>query len=79
MTNFGPWTPDIDPAERLARTRTLRALVRVYTGPKHPTLLESLRRAEADPAALAEAASLFDALPAIPRRHILASYAETMR
>ncbi|MDA8231695.1 MAG: hypothetical protein M0006_10185 [Magnetospirillum sp.] len=71
---FGPWAPTLDPAERLARCRSLRALVRVLAGPRGRELAAALRQAEADPAALDLAAHLLDRLPTVPRRHILAAY-----
>jgi hypothetical protein len=36
---FGPWVPDLDPAERLARYRSLRALVQVFAGARHPLVI----------------------------------------
>ena len=46
---FGPWASALDPAERLARCRSLRALVRVLAGPHGRDLAAALRQAEADP------------------------------
>ncbi len=75
---FGPWAANLEPDERLARTRALRALVFVYCGHDHPlarALLEAERDPDAAPAALAE----LDALPALRRRQILATYAALAR
>lgn len=74
---WGPWRPDIDPAERLARFRSLRSLAGVLV---HPTraaaLIDALREAEANDAAAGRALEELDRLPALPRRRILASYAK---
>jgi hypothetical protein len=72
---FGPWVADLDPAERLARTRTLRALAAVLIGPSGHHLVEHLAAAEHDPGALRPAAEALDALPALPRRRLLAAFA----
>jgi len=72
---FGPWESAITAAERLARLRSMRALVRVLVGPKGSDLAAALRQAEHDLAALDQAADLLDRLPSLPRRHVLASYA----
>jgi len=45
---FGPWAAGLDPAERLARLRSLRALVQVFAGPTH-SLVAALAQAEGDP------------------------------
>jgi hypothetical protein len=77
---FGPWVPDLDPAERLARIRGLRALVQIFGGPDHP-LGEALARAEVDPSDEAAIAA-WDALmtmPSLKRRRILASLATLTR
>ena len=72
---FGPWATDLDPAERLARTRTLRALAAVLIGPAGHHLVEHLAAAEHDPGALRPAAEALDALPALSRRRLLAAFA----
>lgn len=77
---FGPWVEGLDPGERLARLRSLRALVQVFAGAKHPLVI-ALARAEADPsdaAALAAWESLMS-LPARSRRNVLCSLAVLMR
>lgn len=77
---FGPWVAGLDPAERLARLRGLRALVQVFAGARHPLVL-ALARAEADPsdaAALAAWESLMS-LPARSRRNVLGSLATLTR
>jgi hypothetical protein len=78
--SFGPWAEGLDPAERLARYRSLRALCQIFAGPHHP-LVVALARAEADPSD--EAARLaweaLMTLPTIRRRRILASLATLTR
>jgi len=48
---FGPWQPDIDAPERLARTRAMRALAGVFCH-RHQQFAEALRAAETDQAEL---------------------------
>jgi len=73
VTGFGPWARDIDPAERLARLRSMRALALVHC--RHETdFLKSLRRAETDATALPAALEYLNRLPALRRRHLLSTY-----
>jgi hypothetical protein len=71
--NFGPWAAGIDAAERVARLRAMRAFAMVWARPNQD-FIAALARAESDPAALATAATLLNAIPALPRRRMLASY-----
>lgn len=77
---FGPWVQGLDPAERLARLRSLRALVQLLAGPDHP-LCEALARAEVDPSEEAAMAAweALTAMPSLRRRRILASLATLTR
>jgi len=70
---FGPWAPNLKAAERKARWRSLLALATVFAGADHP-LCASLRAAERDRAARADALVQLDALPALLRRRLLAAY-----
>ncbi|MEI7606641.1 MAG: hypothetical protein WCJ64_04585 [Rhodospirillaceae bacterium] len=72
---WGPFADGIDDAERLARLRSLRALALVHCGPHGDVLRVALRAAETKPEALAIALEAINGLPAVPRRHLLASYA----
>ena len=72
---WGPFSPDITDAERLARLRSLRALALAHCGPHGDVLRVALRAAETEPEALAIALEAINGLPAVPRRHLLASYA----
>lgn len=76
---FGPWRPDIDPAERLARLRSMRAITRLTLGPRGETFAEALRQAETDPGQLEPALHQLDALAALDRRTVLASFAALHR
>lgn len=76
---FGPWRPDIDPAERLARLRSMRAIARLTLGPRGEAFTETLRRAETDPDQLEPALHQLEALAALDRRTVLASYAALHR
>ena len=76
---FGPFADGIDAAERLARLRSMRAIVNLATGPRGEALARELYRAERDPARLPAAVAALDALAALDRRHVLASFARLHR
>ncbi|CAA2161169.1 hypothetical protein MBRA_06329 [Methylobacterium brachiatum] len=73
---FGPFADSLDPAERLARLRSMRAIVHLTTGPRGDDLARELRLAEQDLAHLPAAVA---ALAALDRRHVLASFARLLR
>jgi hypothetical protein len=68
---------DCSDTERTARCRELRALSLVYLGPHHPVTI-ALAAAVTDPAATDRALTVLDALPALRRRRLLASYGALM-
>jgi hypothetical protein len=70
----GPWEWSLDPVERIARLRALRALARVLGGPVATDLCEALRQAETDPAANATALAELKRLPSKVYQSVLASY-----
>lgn len=72
---FGPWAPDLDPAEQRARLRALRAIARLLAGPRAADLVRLLARAEHDAEVLVPAAAALDRLEPLDRRKILGSYA----
>lgn len=72
---FGPWSDRIDGTERVARLRSLRAIVRLTTGPRGERLTDLLHRAERDASALVPALAALNALAALDRRTVLGSYA----
>lgn len=72
---WGPWAPNLDPAERRARLRSLRALARVYAGPRALTVCQLLAQAETDADALEPASRAINNLAPLDRRAILASFA----
>jgi hypothetical protein len=71
---WGLFTAGIDPAERLARLRSLRAMAILMCRP-HGSFIDALKHAEVDADALTKAQSAFEQVPALARRHLLASYA----
>lgn len=71
---WGPWAPGTPEAERRARLRSLRALARVYAGPRALTLCRFLAQAETDPDAMEPASVELNRLAATDRRNVLASY-----
>lgn len=75
---WGPWRPDIEPPERLARLRSLRVVVRLLCGPRGADLERHLRDAETDRPALLRALDALDRLAPLDRRRVLASYAAVM-
>ncbi|GJE29532.1 hypothetical protein [Methylobacterium organophilum] len=76
---FGPWAPDLDHAERLARLRSLRAITHLCTGSRGDRLAAELRQAEQDAARLPAALNELNALAALDRRQVLASFARLHR
>lgn len=79
LDQWGPWALDLDPGERVARTRALRAIVRLLTGPRGAELDTLLKRAETDDAALDHAVVALDRLASLDRRRVLSSYAGLAR
>jgi hypothetical protein len=75
---FGPFVPDLDSTERIARLRALRAIALTFARP-HRELLEALARVEHDDTALAPALELLEALTALPKRRLLATFADLGR
>ena len=72
---WGPFRPDLDEAERRACLRGLRTTARLLAGQRAASLCQLLAEAEIDLAALEPACRALNALAAIDRRRILASYA----
>ena len=72
---WGPFAAGLDPAERRARLRSLRALARVHCGPRAAELCRLLACAEPDDTALEPASFALNRFASIDRRHVLASYA----
>ncbi|MFE1603339.1 hypothetical protein [Methylobacterium sp. ID0610] len=79
LDKWGPFSPAIKPAERVARCRGLAAVVHLITGPRDNEAVRLLRVAEHDPSALAEAAKAINALPTIDKRGVWATYATLTR
>jgi len=78
-STFGPWAAGIDISERIARHRAIRALVHVLAH-SQVELRETLAAAEdGDDDMLAVGQMLFERVPALRRRGLLASYGELDR
>lgn len=75
---FGPWAPNLQPCERVARCRSLRAVARVLAGRRAEALCDALACAEADATHLDRALVALDRLAPLDRRGILASYGPVM-
>lgn len=76
---WGPFRPDLEPAERMARLRALRAVVHLTTGRRGDALADLLHQAEHEPTALPLAAAALNRLASLDRRHVCASYAALIR
>jgi hypothetical protein len=71
--HFGPWSPDLDPTERVAEFRSLASLSALLVGSGNP-LVAALRLAEQDTAAAVRALELLEELPALTRRRLLSTF-----
>jgi hypothetical protein len=71
--DYGPWSRNIMPEERVAQLRSIAALTAAAFGSDHP-VVSQLRRAEAGGAALQEALTAFETLPALSKRRILSVF-----
>lgn len=74
---WGPWSPDLVdcPEERNKQLRSLASLVWVFAGQGFVNdLMVELRRAELNVYALDNARRMFDLLPTLAQRHIMASF-----
>ncbi|MCP1551648.1 MULTISPECIES: hypothetical protein [Methylorubrum] len=79
MDRWGPFADGIDNAERLARLRALRAITHLCAGPRGDRLADELQRAERDVSRLPAALAQIEALTALDRRQVLASFARIHR
>jgi hypothetical protein len=75
---WGPFEKNLDPAERQARLRVLRVLALVFLRrcPGGRELANTLARAERETPLLYTAFLQFEELPALPKRRVLATYAD---
>lgn len=71
---WGPFAPGLEPDERLARTRTLRAVATILLGQRGAVLAHSLLVAETCPDWLPMALASLDGLAALDRRRVLSAY-----
>lgn len=76
---WGPFALDLDPCERRARCRSMRALARLYTGPRGVALDGALAAAEDDDGALETALGELNRLAPTDKRKIWSSYAALTR
>jgi hypothetical protein len=70
---FGPWTTDIDPTERTARLRSLRAMALLMYR-KHGDLITALKKAEREEDWLPRALDELNQIPTLHKRRLLCSY-----
>lgn len=78
---WGPFAADLEPGERLARLRVLRAVSQLLLGPRGLALQDAIRAAEQHRTMrrLYEVLVEIDTLAAKDRRRILTSYAAVTR
>lgn len=76
---WGPFASGLDPCERRARLRSLRAIARLHLGQRGTILIDALRAAETDDGRLSDALTVLDRLASVDRRRVLASYAAFTR
>lgn len=74
MASFGPWAEGLDPAERIARLRALRALAGIFAWPDRSFRDLLWDAEEGDPTVLEAAYIELDRLPALRRRKLLSAY-----
>ena len=79
IEQWGPFALDLDPAERVARLRCLRAIVHLTCGGRADALSCELRRAESGRVALVYALAALNDLDPLDRRRVWASYAAINR
>ena len=74
---WGPFASDLEPGERVARLRILRAVTHLLRGPRGLGLQDAIRAAEQHRTmgCLSDVVSEIDALAAKDRRNVLTSYA----
>jgi hypothetical protein len=71
---WGPFVADLDPAERLARTRLLRGLCHVLTGQRGAWACLMLSHAETDVSALRHALDALNDLGSRDLRRVVAAF-----
>lgn len=76
---WGPFVPDLDAAERVARLRCLRAIAHLSCGPRGERLAAHLRLAETGACNLETVVAELNALVPLDRRRVWASYAAINR
>ena len=74
---FGPWSAGLEKAEERAQLRLMSGVAASFIGCRHP-LIATLRQAEDDADAKAEALRMFGILPSLTRRRIVSTFAGVM-
>lgn len=72
--NIGPWAEGCSPAEKLARLRSLRTIAMCMFGATTPIAKPLFLAESLDPTEMADALAALNAMPALDRRKLLASY-----
>jgi hypothetical protein len=76
---WGPFAADLDPAERLARLRCLRAIVHLCCGPRGAAAERALAENETDPTRAVEALAAVYAMAPLDKKRVLCTYAALSR
>lgn len=79
LDRWGPWASGISDCERLARLRSLRAIVRLLLGPRGDVLARAIHCAEEGAVGLDTLHGALSRLPSLDYRKVLASYAALTR
>jgi hypothetical protein len=74
---FGPWVADLEKAEERAQLRLVGGVAASFIGSRHP-LVATLRKAEDESTAKAEALRMFNLLPSLTRRRIVSVFGGVM-
>lgn len=72
--NFGPWAEGCSPMEQLARLRSLRTIAMCMFGARVPIAKPLFMAESLDPKEMADALTAINAMAALDRRKLLASY-----
>jgi hypothetical protein len=78
VAQYGPFREGLDPIERARKLMCFTGITACHLGSGHP-LVSELRDAELSGDALQRAFAMFEELPALPKRRVLATYAAIMR
>lgn len=71
---WGPFRPDLSLIEYVARLRTLKAVAHCLCGKRADALCAALTAAEDEPGRIGDALALFNRLPSLDARRVVAAF-----